>query len=76
VGEPYRVGKTALLTVNYRCPQCGGTGWQVNQDFSVTERLYLSLYQAAADNLGKIGVKHFLFSKDQSVDDWIEQNSS
>jgi DNA-directed RNA polymerase subunit RPC12/RpoP len=72
VGEPFGVGDPALLTVNYRCPRCGSTQWDVNQDFSLRERLYLSLYQSVADNLGKLGVKHWVFSKDQSVDDWIE----
>lgn len=74
VGEPYAVGEQTLLTVNYRCPLCGSTDWNVNQAFTVAERLYLSLYQMAADNLSKLGVKQFLFSKDRSVDDWIEQN--
>jgi len=76
VGEPYAVGDNTLLTVNYRCPCCGSTDWNVNRDFTLTERLYLSLYQAVADNTGKVGVKHLLFSKDRSVDDWIEQNYS
>ena len=76
VGEPYGVGDETLLTVNYRCPQCGSTDWTINQEFAVTERLYLSLYQSAADTLGKLGVKDFLFRKDQSVEDWIEERYS
>jgi len=76
VGEPFGVGDNTLLTVNFRCPCCGSTDWTVNQDFSVTERLYLTVYQSVADSMGKLGVKHWLFSKDQSVDDWIEQSYS
>lgn len=71
IGQPYHAGSGQLCTVNFGCPRCGVTQWNISRDFRISERLFFGFYQQVADTLGKLGLKQHVFQKDLSVEDWM-----
>lgn len=76
IGEPYLGYSRDSRVVNFACPNSGVTQWNVNQVFTVRKRVHLFLYQQAAKWAGKLRIKDYLFSKDRTVTDWVENHDT